>query len=82
MCKQINLVKKLMQSFEDDLTIAFSILENKKIDPDIILDEQTKLLLELSVRIEIVNNNYDINKIIGNVASTDLVKNNDIDLLF
>ena len=71
-----------MHSFEDDLTIAFSILENKKIDPDIILDEQTKLLLELSVRIEIVNNNYDINKIIGNVASTDLVKNNDIDLLF
>ena len=79
---QIKLVKKLMHSFEDDLTIAFSILENKKIDPDIILDEQTKLLLELSVRIEIVNNNYDINKIIGNVASTDLVKNNDIDLLF
>ena len=76
--QQILLVKKLFKSFEDDLTVALALLENKKLDPDIILDDQTKLILELSVRIEIVNNNYDFDKILGLVKSPDdIFKNND-----
>jgi hypothetical protein len=80
---QIKLLKRLFVAFKDDLTIAISILENKKIDPDIVLDEQTILLLELSVRIEIVNNTYDLNKILGisTQPSNDL-GNGLIDLLF
>ena len=80
---QINLVKKLFDTFKDDLTIAISLLENKKIDPDIVLDEQTILLLELSVRVEIVNNKYDLGKILGipTQPGNDL-GNGLIDLLF
>ena len=63
--EQINLVKKLYDSFSDDITIAFAILDKKKIVSNIILDSDTKLLLELSVRKEIVNNTYDIKKIMG-----------------
>lgn len=62
---QIKLVKKLVSEFSDDPTIAFAILENQKIDIDMVLDESTKLLLELSVRTKIVNNNYPINTILG-----------------
>jgi len=80
--KQINLVNKLFSTFKDDLTIALSLLENKKLDPDIVLDEQTILLLELSVRVEIVNNKYDFDKILGRSQSIVFNKNNDIDLLF
>jgi len=55
-----------------------ALLENNKLDPDITLDDQTKLILELSVRIEIVNNNYDFDKILGLVKSPDdIFKNND-----
>jgi hypothetical protein len=79
---QINLVNKLFNTFKDDLTIAISLLENKKIDPDIVLDEQTILLLELSVRVEIVNNKYDLDKILGNSPNKTSFNNNDIDLLF
>ncbi len=76
--QQILLVKKLFKSFEEDLTVALALLENKKLDPDITLDDQTKLILELSVRIEIVNNNYDFDKILGLVKSPDdIFKNND-----
>jgi hypothetical protein len=80
---QINLVNKLFDTFKDDLTIAISLLENKKIDPDIVLDEQTILLLELSVRVEIVNNKYDLGKILGipTQPGNDL-GNGLIDLLF
>jgi len=80
---QINLVKKLFDTFKDDLTIAISLLENKKIDPDIVLDEQTILLLELSVRVEIVNNKYDLNKILGiSTQPGNDLGNGLIDLLF
>jgi len=72
----------LFSTFKDDLTIALSLLENKKLDPDIVLDEQTILLLELSVRVEIVNNKYDFDKILGKSQSIVFNKNNDIDLLF
>ena len=80
--EQINLVKKLFKTFTDDLTIAFALLEKKKIGPDINIDEQTKLLLELSVRVEIVNNKYDIDKILGKLTTPIRIVNNDIDFLF
>ena len=79
--EQINLVKKLFKTFSEDLTIAFALLEKKKIQPDIIIDEQTKLLLELSVRVEIVNNKYDIDRILGKLT-TPMDINSDIDFLF
>jgi len=63
--QQINLVKKLYEEFSEDITIAFAILDKKKLEYDIVLDSETKLLLELSVRKEIVNNTYDIKKIMG-----------------
>ncbi len=55
MSEQIELIKKLFNKFEDDPLIAISILESCKLDKDIELDEQTMLLLELSVRKLIVN---------------------------
>jgi hypothetical protein len=80
--EQINLVKKLFKTFSEDLTIAFALLEKRKIQPDIIIDEQTKLLLELSVRVEIVNNKYDIDKILGKLTTPMDIINSDIDFLF
>jgi NADH/NAD ratio-sensing transcriptional regulator Rex len=68
--QQINLVKKLYEEFSEDITIAFAILDKKKLEYDIVLDSETKLLLELSVRKEIVNNTYDIKKIMGIVEDS------------
>ncbi len=63
--EQINLVKKLLEVYNDDPIIAISVLEKNKLDKDIELDEQTKLLLELSVRKEIVNDTRGkVNKIL------------------
>ena len=51
--------------YNDDPIIAISLLEKNKLDKDIELDEQTKLLLELSVRKEIVNDTRGkVNKIL------------------
>jgi hypothetical protein len=44
-----------LDKFKDDPIIAISILENIKLDKDIVLDDQMALLLELSVRKEIIN---------------------------
>ena len=63
--EQINLVRKLLEVYNDDPIIAISLLEKNKLDKDIELDEQTKLLLELSVRKEIVNDTRGkVNKIL------------------
>ena len=63
--EQINLVKKLLEVYKDDPIIAISVLEKNKLDKDIDIDEQTKLLLELSVRKEIVNDTRGkVNKIL------------------
>ena len=63
--EQINLVKKLLEVYNDDPIIAISVLEKNQLDNDIELDEQTKLLLELSVRKEIVNDTRGkVNKIL------------------
>jgi hypothetical protein len=81
MSKQVELVNKLFDTFKYDITIALALLEKQKIDPNIILDEHTCLLLELSVRLEIVNNKYKIDKILGTENTTEKSEN-DIDLLF
>lgn len=53
--EQINLIKKLFDKYQDDPIVAISILESFKLDKDLQLDEQTSLILELSVRKLIVN---------------------------
>jgi len=53
--EQISIIKKFLDKFKDDPIVAISILEKVKINKDIELDEKTILLLELSVRKEIVN---------------------------
>lgn len=53
--EQIKIVKTLFSKFKDDPIIAISILENKPISPTLAFDESDLLLLELSVRKEIIN---------------------------
>ena len=65
MSEQIEIIKKFLDKFKEDPIIAISILESVKVDKDIILDEQTMLLLELSVRKKIVNDTRGkVNKIL------------------
>ena len=64
--EQIEVIKKFLDKFKEDPIIAISILESIKIDKDIVLDEQTSLLLELSVRKKIVNDTRGkVNKILN-----------------
>jgi hypothetical protein len=53
--EQLDIIKKLLDKYSNDPIIAISILEKIKIDKDIVLDDDNLLLLELSVRKEIVN---------------------------
>jgi len=53
--QQISLMKTLFDKYKEDPIIAISILEKIKIDPNIPFDEGDLLLLELSVRKEILN---------------------------
>ncbi len=53
--EQVKITKMLLDKFKDDPIIAISILEKIKVDKDIELDEQTLLILELSVRKENFN---------------------------
>jgi hypothetical protein len=48
--EQIDIIKKFLDKFKDDPIIAISILENVRVNKDIELDEETSLILELSVR--------------------------------
>jgi hypothetical protein len=68
--QQIKFVKNLLEEFKEDPSVAFALLDNKRIGPDTEFDIQTKLLLELSVRVEIVSNKYDINKILNIQSKT------------
>jgi hypothetical protein len=80
MSEQIEVIKKFLDTFKEDPIIAISILESVKVDKDIILDEQTMLLLELSVRKQIVNDTRGkVNKILNleEISKT----NSDIDWL-
>ena len=64
--EQVNLVKKLIETYKDDPIIAISVLEKNKLDKDILIDDQTKLLLELSVRKNIINDTRGkVNKILN-----------------
>lgn len=65
--EQINIIKKFLDKFKEDPIIAISIIESMKIDKDIELDEQTSLLLELSVRKKIVNDTRNkVGRILNN----------------
>jgi len=78
MSEQIEVIKKFLDKFKEDPIIAISILESVKVDKDIILDEQTMLLLELSVRKKIVNDTRGkVNKIL-NIEEVIDKNNNDI----
>jgi hypothetical protein len=77
--EQINLVKKLLEVYKNDPIIAISLLEKSKLDKDIELDEQTKLLLELSVRKEIVN---DTRGKVNKILIEEEVKEEVVDKLF
>lgn len=63
--EQISIIKKFLDKYKEDPIIAISILENVKVNKDINLDEQTSLILELSVRKQIVNDTRGkVNKIL------------------
>jgi len=53
--EQIDLIKTLLNNFSEDPIIAISLLESDRFEMPEECDEGTKLLLELSVRKEIVN---------------------------
>ena len=55
--KQIELIKTLLGVFSEDPIIAISLLESDRFEMPEEFDDSTKLLLELSVRKEIVNDN-------------------------
>lgn len=62
--EQITLLKRLLDKYEDDPIIAISILEKYKLDKNIELDSYNILLLELSVRKEIIT---DVNNKVGKI---------------
>jgi hypothetical protein len=78
--EQIEVIKKFLDKFKEDPIIAISILESVKVDKDIVLDDQTMLLLELSVRKKIINDTRGkVNKILNIEELLD--NNNDVDWL-
>jgi hypothetical protein len=71
--EQIEVIKKFLDKFKEDPIIAISILESIKVDKDIVLDEQTMLILELSVRKKIVN---DTRGKVSKILNIEEIKNN------
>jgi hypothetical protein len=69
--EQVELIKKFFDRYSEDPIVAISILEKQKIDKDIVLDEQTSLILELSVRKQIVNDTRGKVKNILKIESDD-----------
>jgi hypothetical protein len=62
---QIQLIKKMFNIWKDDPIIAISVLEKHKLTPDMDISEQDLLLLELSVRKNIViDNSTKLNKVL------------------
>ena len=77
--EQIEIIKKFLETFKEDPLIAISILESVKVDKNIVLDEQTMLLLELSVRKKIINDTRGkVNKILNIEEVSDKNNNNEI----
>ena len=69
--EQIDIINKIFDNYKEDPLVAISILEKMKIDKNIELDDNTSLLLELSVRREIVNdNNNKVKRIVDNIQPT------------
>ena len=64
--EQLNIIKTLFKEFSDDPIIAISLLEKEGFKLPEEFDESTKLLLELSVRKEIINDTKGkVGKILG-----------------
>jgi hypothetical protein len=81
--QQIILIKKLFGKFEIDITVALALLEKHTFtSTDIDLDDDFSLLLELTVRKEIVNNKYKIDEILGINPTKKTSKSSRIDLDF
>jgi len=76
--EQLKLIKRLFDKFKNDLSIPIALLEKGPLNPDMDLDDDTCLLLELSVRVDILNNSYKIDRILGQDKTTD--DNNIIDM--
>ena len=57
--EQISIIKNLFEKYKEDPIIAISIMEKIKIDPNTKLDEGDLLLLELSVRKQIINDSHN-----------------------
>lgn len=53
--QQVSIMKNMFDRYKEDPIVAISIMEKMKIDPDKEFDEGDILLLELSVRKEIIN---------------------------
>ena len=81
--EQVSIIKKFLNKYKDDPIIAISILEKVKVDKDIELDDNTSLLLELSVRKEIVNDTKGkVKKILKEIDEKESINNQDFwDLL-
>jgi hypothetical protein len=63
------LIKTFLDKFKDDPIVAISILESVKVTKDTPLDEDTLLLMELSVRKKIVN---DTRNKVGRILNGDI----------
>lgn len=63
--QQLKLINTLLDEFSHDPIIAISILETKKLDKNLEFDEGTFLLLELSVRKNIVKEDKRIDQILN-----------------
>ena len=70
--EQLKLIKRLFDKFKNDLSIPIALLEKSPLNPDMDLDDDTCLLLELSVRVDILNNSYKIDKILGQDKTIDM----------
>lgn len=77
--EQISFINKILEEFKEDPIIAISLLEKGNINLDTEFDEQSKLLLELSVRKEIVNNQNKVKMILRTEEPEEESKLFDID---
>jgi hypothetical protein len=79
--QQIILIKKLFAKFNNDISVALALLEKHTFTTtEIDLGDDFSLLLELTVRKEIVNNVYKIDEILGTKTTNKTGKNSRIDL--
>ena len=70
--EQIKIIKTFLEKYKEDPIVAISILEKVKVDIDMVLDEDTLLLMELSVRKKIINDTRNkVGRILGHTSSSD-----------